>query len=824
MIKNWCETVSKKTKQTTNNRNFLYLKRQQISSQQINSITKSLKIINNNFCSSPLPSNKKSPKMSSINHLFSKKSLFTALFCVTSLTVNQSVKANPEATQEHKINHSSLSINLHNLPEIEKNSPEAKNIVLLEDKATIASDSGIKLDPSIVPQNEIITSNNIPREIASTQEVLEEEVTNKEIVDNQETVLFNDANNTTKLNPLKTNPTPENDLIAQNIPQTNDQETPQTGEEPRVLVAEVVVEGVEGELEDLVYNVIRTNPGRTTTRTRLQEDTNAIFATGFFSNVNVTPSDTPLGVRITYTVQPNPVLQGVTLETLSDTPTQSKIPPEVIENAFGEQYGEIINLRDLQEGIGSLNQWYSDNGFDLAQIVGTPQVGADGIVTLIIAEGEIEDIQVKYFNEDEDEVEGKTREFIVTREIQLKPGDIFNRNTAQRDLQRVFGLGIFQDVRLSFSPAEDPSKVIVNVEVVEGNTGSIAAGAGISSGSGFFGTISYQQQNLGGNNQTLGAEFQLGERELLFDLSLRDPWIATTPDRTSYTANIFRRRSISLVFDGTDTDSVRTDNGNNSPRVIRTGTGITFNRPLAPDPFTRPDWLVSAGLQYQRVRIENADGDLAPISSDGDFLALSESGQDDLVLVRLNASQDRRNSSLQPTEGSLLSLGMDQSVPIGSGNILFNRVRASYSYYMPVNFLNFDFAQGAQALAFNIQGGTVIGDLPPYEAFVLGGSNSVRGYGEGDLGNGRSYVQATAEYRFPIFSAIGGAVFLDYGTDLGSASSVPGRPAERRNLNGNGYGYGLGFRIQSPVGPIRIDFGVNDNGDNRLHFGIGEKF
>jgi hypothetical protein len=55
------------------------------------------------------------------------------------------------------------------------------------------------------------------------------------------------------------------------------------------------------------------------------------------------------------------------------------------------------------------------------------------------------------------------------------------------------------------------------------------------------------------------------------------------------------------------------------------------------------------------------------------------------------------------------------------------------------------------------------GDIPPYEAFALGGTNSIRGYDEGDVGSGRSYAQFTAEYRFPLFSFLGGALFFDAG-------------------------------------------------------------
>ena len=605
--------------------------------------------------------------------------------------------------------------------------------------------------------------------------------------------------------------------------------------EPRVLVGEVAVSGATGDLEEEIYRVIKTRAGQATTRSQLQEDVNAIFATGYFSSVNVQPEDTPLGVRVTFVVKPNPVLQSVTVQTVPEGAGTRALPPQVVENIFSEQYGKILNLRQLQEGIKKVNQWYKDNGYDLAQVIDAQQVTPDGRVTLVVAEGVIENIQVRFLNkegettnEKGEPIRGRTRPFIVTREIQLKPGDVFNRQTAQKDLRRVYGLGIFDDVRLSFAPGTDPRRVVMNVDVIEKNTGSLALGGGISSASGLFGSVSYQQQNLGGNNQTLGAEVQVGQRELLFDARFTDPWIAGDPYRTSYTVNFFRRRSISLIFDGGDPE-VFLPNGDR-PRVLRTGGGITFTRPLSRDVFTPAEWTVSAGLQYQRVAIKNTDGDVSPVAclpgqvdpNCTEQLSFSGSGTDDLLTVQFGAVRDRRNDLLRPTSGSVLRLGFEQSIPVGEGNILLSRLRGSYSYYIPVSFTHF--TKGPQALAFNVQGGTVFGDLPPYEAFSLGGSNSVRGYGEGELGSGRSFIQATAEYRFPIFSIVGGALFVDYASDLGTGSDVPGNPAGVRGKPGNGFGYGLGVRVQSPLGPIRVDYGFNDQGDSQLHFGIGERF
>lgn len=646
--------------------------------------------------------------------------------------------------------------------------------------------------------------------------------------------------NTTPADPSQT-PSPSESAEPNGSETPAEEESPQSSNEPRVLVAEVVVEGADDELTDIVYATIGTEPGRTTTRTQLQEDVNAVYATGFFQNVEVTPGDTPLGVRITFEVEANPVLSDVDVQTVAQGDDSEVLPPEKVDEFFSESYGQILNLRELQEGIVRVNEWYSENGYELAQVVGSPQVSPEGEVTLVVAEGVIEEIQVRYFDEDDEPIEGKTREFIVKREVELAPGDVFKRDTAQRDLQRVFGLGIFEDARFSFSPGSDPSQVVVNIDVVEGSSGSVAAGAGYSSDSGLFGTASYQQKNFGGNNQTLGTEIQVGSDNLLFDVNFTDPWIGGSESRTSYTVNAFRRRSISLVFNGEN--DIDTLNGSDSPRIVRTGGGINFARPIPSDPFARRDWTLSTGFQYQRIEVKNSDGEISPLSepetqtvvnpvtgeeeeveipNSSSNLAFSDDGTDDLFSLRFGATRDRRNSPIQPTKGSILRLGTEQTIPIGSGSIFFNRLRANYSRYFPIDIV--PFGGDTEALAFNVQGGTILGDVPPYEAFILGGSNSVRGFSDGELGSGKSFLQATAEYRFPIFRIVGGALFFDYGTTLGTDDDVPGSPSVVRDLPGSGYGYGLGVRVQSPLGPIRVDYAINDDGDGQIQFGIGEKF
>ncbi|MEO1431566.1 MAG: POTRA domain-containing protein, partial [Cyanobacteria bacterium J06633_8] len=208
--------------------------------------------------------------------------------------------------------------------------------------------------------------------------------------------------------------TPANQDIPKNT-QTNEQS------EIKVLVAEVTIDGAEGELKEIVAQTIQTQSGKTITRAQLQQDINAIFATGYFTNVRAVPEDTNLGVRIKFVVEPNPVFRAVNIQ------NNQALPQEVVNQSFKEQYGNILNLRQLQAGVEKLNKWYQDNGYVLAQVIDSPKINPDGTVTLQVAEGIIEDIQIQFINPEGEETKGKTQKYIITREMQLKPGEIFKR-------------------------------------------------------------------------------------------------------------------------------------------------------------------------------------------------------------------------------------------------------------------------------------------------------------------------------------------------------------------------------------------------------------
>jgi outer membrane protein insertion porin family len=605
-------------------------------------------------------------------------------------------------------------------------------------------------------------------------------------------------------------------------------------EQKQVLISDIIITTdrvqLEPALESKVRQVLTIKTGQSVTRTQLEQNLNAVKALGDFATVEIVPEDTATGVKISFLVKPYGTLKQVQIRTLPGN-SSSVLTSAAIDEIFKPQYGKQLNSIELKAAIDKLNQLYQKQGYNLAQVVDVEELNPDGKLTLVIAEGLIEDVQVQFLNKEGATVDeqkkpftGTTRPFIITREAELKPGKIFNRTTAEKDLRRIYGLGLFDDVRVSFAPGKDPAQVILQLNVIErGKNISILPNAGYSSTNGFFASVSFNDRNLGGNNQKLSAEAQLGARDTIFDLNFSDPWIATDPHRTSYSVNAFRRQSLSSIFDGGKTP-VFVPGTTDSPRILRQGGGVTFNRPLNGDPFSESTLRGSLGFQYQRVSARDfGGGTIVPKDSGGNDLSFSKTGQDDLLMLQLGLTQDVRDSFTDPTQGSLLKLGVDQSVPVGLGNIMMTKAKASFTQYVPVKLVNF--SPGSQSLLFNLQGGTILGDLPPYEAFSLGGSSGVRGYEDGDVGSGRSYVQATAEYRFPIFSFLGLGIFADYGSDLGTGSSVPGNPAGVRSKPGSGFGYGAGIRVlQTPIGPVRLDYALNDRSETRIQFGLGERY
>jgi outer membrane protein insertion porin family len=652
--------------------------------------------------------------------------------------------------------------------------------------------------------------------------------------------------------------------------------------EPKVLIAEVAIEGLQDHpererLELAAYAAMAATPGSRVTRNELQTDLSAIYASGWFSDVRIQPVDGPLGVRLVVVVVANPVLQQVKLD-----PVDLKLPEQVVKDTFAADYGKTLNLNTLQTRMQELQRWYADQGYSLARITGPSRVSPEGVVELLVRQGTVEGVEVQFLNKEGsatndkgEPIRGKTKPWVVTREVSLRPGQVFNRRELEEDIKRIYGTGLFSDVKVTLKPVPaEPGKVVIVLGIVEQSSGSLSGGLGYSQSQGVFGQIQLQDSNLFGRAWDLGTNISYGQYGGLGDVTFTDPWIKDNKYRTSFRARFFFSREVPQLFqnennsftyelqnfDGSDFDVVtsRTVNNNGTETVTtnfdtvaiqRIGANVQFVRPLnGGNPYKKAPWNLILSFGGQEVTPMDFSGskysygvvgatsspDTVP-SNQVICLAFNCASENQLVSFRVGATYSTLNDPRNPTKGNFLSLGTEQFISVGENSPTFNRVRGSFTHYIPVEWLKIfkgcrpkpgETKDCKQALAFQVSAGSLVGsDIPPYEAFCLGGGNSVRGYYDCDLGVGKSFAEATIEYRFPIFSIISGEIFFDAGTTFGTQEDIPGNPGGLLGKKGEGYSPGVGLIVTTPVGPLRLEVATQDfSSDWRFNLGVGWKF
>jgi len=583
-------------------------------------------------------------------------------------------------------------------------------------------------------------------------------------------------------------------------------QTPATDNRLVVTATDVQVVGANQELQQIIRKVIKTQVGGETSQSQLQKDVTAILDTGLFSNVSVNSFSTQAGLNVVYQVQPV-IVQSLQLS------GAKVLTYQIAQQQLQSQIGTTISPAGLQQAVAQINKWYADNGYNLARVLSI-KPNSQGILTVNVAEGLVSNIKFRFVNDEGKTIDskgnpvgGRTKPDFLQQQLKLKPGQIFQENIVKQDIQQLYRTGLFETVNVALEG--DATKLDLVYQLKETGARGVNLGGSYNADQGLIGTISYQDQNVGGVNDTLGVNVGVSSRDLQFNSKFISPYRITNPDRLGYTVNGFRSQELSETFD----DKIKLANGD-KVREGQIGGGFSLQQPIE-------NWNTSLGLNYTRTSIRDRQGNITPTDAQGNPLSASGTGVDDLTTVSFTATKDQRDNPLNPTKGSVLSLSTEQSVPIGQGNISLNRLKANYSQYLPVQLFN---TKQPQVFAMNLQAGTVLGNLPPYESFNLGGSNSVRGYDSGDVGGGRSYVLASAEYRFPVLPIVGGVLFADFASDLGSGDTVLGDPAGVRGKAGYGFGYGAGVRLNSPLGLIRADYGINDQGESKVHLGIGQRF
>ncbi len=634
--------------------------------------------------------------------------------------------------------------------------------------------------------------------------------------------------------------------------------------EESVLISEIIIEGWENhpegrKLELAAYDSMSIKPGSIVDNRILNKDLNAIYASGWFSGVKIKSQDGPLGVRLIVNVVPNPILKKVELQ-----PKNSLISNNYIDEIFNNYYGTTLNLNEFQNKIEIIKERYAKEGYSLVRINGPDRISENGVVTLKVNEGIVSDVKLRFLGSDGEVVvdgkprKGKTKDWVIKRELKTQPGTIFNRKVLEADIGRLYATSLFDDVKVSLGPDNlNPGQVIIFLDLSEQRTGSLTGGLGYSNSSGIFASLGLQETNALGRAWSTNINLNFGEYSTTYNFSLSDPWIKGDKYKTSFRTNVFLSRDYPQEFKSNKNGRIyavndkTTESTDSFSSIVleKTGGGFSFSRPLnGGDPFKVAKWRVLAGMNLKRVKMIDGDGnqkpygDMTPTTGNiSDIICIGFTANDGscpeentLVSFIANTSRGNLNNSINPTEGNKFSFGTEQFVSMGKNSPTFNRMRASYSFFIPTKLVNFTKACKSsnatsddcpQTIGFQFKAGTILGELPPYEAFCMGGTSSVRGWGSCDLAVSRSFVEGTAEYRFPIWRMLSGALFVDAGSDLGSQKEVPGKPGKLLQKSGSGFSLGGGVGVKTPIGPLRLDVASKDlSGDWRYTLGVGWKF
>ncbi|MBU1090787.1 MAG: outer membrane protein assembly factor BamA [Candidatus Omnitrophica bacterium] len=472
--------------------------------------------------------------------------------------------------------------------------------------------------------------------------------------------------------------------------------------------------------------------------------------------------------------------------------------------------GKVFSQEALKADIANIQSLYFDKGYISNQIEEATSLNSyTGRVDIVynIAENEIVYV-------DKIRVVGnvKTKDVVVRRELRIYPGDRFDGDKLKRSKERIQNLGFFEEVGYDAKDTGVPSKKDLIVEVKESKTGAFSFGGGYSTVDQFVGFIEIEQKNFDWKNfpyftgagQDLRLRASFGSVSSGFDLSFTDPWIFDYP--VSFGFDLYKRqheREEDIGY-GYDQDITGGD--------IRLGTEVSE--------------YVRANLSYRYDNIKITDV-VTTASSD----LKSEEGENVISSLRPGITFDTRDNVFYPRKGNFLSSSFEWAGGPFGGDKEFLKYFGTASQYFPL-FKN-------SALEFKARVGLVEGysdteKVPIYERFFAGGASTVRGYEERSLGpidpaskdplGGESMLVGNIEYTHPVLDFLKAAVFYDIGNVWGKMNDI--------GSGGLKSSVGLGFRIKTPIGPNKLDYGVpldtapgeEDTKSGKFHFSAGHAF
>lgn len=561
-------------------------------------------------------------------------------------------------------------------------------------------------------------------------------------------------------------------------------------------ITKQIIKGNKVVPEADIAAVLKTKPGMAFSEAGLTEDLSAIYELGYFYDLRPEFKVVPEGVQVIYNVMENPVYKRT--EIVGSTVLNKKNA----EALFTMDTDKIANLREINTSVQKLEEEYRSNGYILARVTDV-HMEQDGTLKVTVNEGIVEDFKVKG--------NVKTKDYVITREMKLKKGEPFNAKAARRSMQRIYNLGYFEDVNIKLNPGREPNSVEVEITVVEMNTGTFGIGAGYSNADGFVGMVSVGDKNFRGTGDKINIRWEFGgEDNKNYDFSYTRPWL--DDKETSATINLYDITNEYADYDINGDEIARYDKK-------RRGQELTLSRKTDNEFISNYITLKNRDDIY-KGEADGYEGDKDQYYEPGfennkdkyeDWMPkdYKERRAENFGVTRsitLGRIFDSRDNIYDPHEGKRIGYSLEWA-GLG-GDFDFTKVTADYRYYYR--------GGGETVWALNLGAGYAHGDMPLSQRFSMGGSETLRGY-EDDQFRGNSMLKATLEYRFPIVKKVQGVLFTDNGYAWDK------RHEDEFDLGLLKNSYGVGLRINSPLGPVKLDYGYGDDG-GKFHFSFGGQF
>lgn len=571
-----------------------------------------------------------------------------------------------------------------------------------------------------------------------------------------------------------------------------------TAAKSKVPITAFDVVGNQNVSKEVVILALATKVGDPFTEERLKKDVDTVKNLGYFSQIETDLTPYQGGVKITFRVAENPIINKISLQ------GNKLIPTKRLLSLLNLKTGATLNLTQLQDGIKAINKEYMDKGYAFCGILSNEQFSIDpraGTLKIRILEPKLRKLVVTGNK--------KTRPNVITREmLSLKKGKLMKTEDIKRAMRDVHNLGYFEDVKPPVPKLDIKNQAIdLNFEVKEQKTGTASFGGGYSSVNGFIGFVDVSESNFRGRGQTIRAKYQFGgEQSFLF--SFVEPWFRNKP--ISLGGSVYRTRVEREQF----------TSGFNLNRFLeeRSGFGLSTGWRVARD--TRISGSFSAEQITLDQNIASRGSIIAALPPD---LALFDPDGDGVVKFNeqslgLNWTKDKRDNFQFPKDGWRLSLGGSVTGGFLQGINGFNKFIGDYRTYAPVKIF------GGTTFAMRTRGGltdVTRGALRFIDRFAVGGNDSIRGFQDREF-TGANFLVTNLEMRKDFSKIVGAALFVDAG-DAWAADDLNGLGRRDFDLKSS---YGMGLRVTTPLGPFRLDYGIptDNNRDGRLHFGIGQSF